>query len=111
MTESMKKILAEKYSGSTVLREDANGLVIRNSVGAIEKVSESQAHQFNSGSDARAKRAHTAELAKKAKQNVQDERQINRQKKADAIAEVGESVRLQRERLQKENDFGQGYKL
>ena len=111
MTESMKKILAEKYSGSTVLREDANGLVIRNSVGAIEKVSESMAHQFNSGSDARAKRAHAAELAKRAKQNVQDERQINRQKKADDIAEVGKEVQAMRDRRDSENKLSTDYRV
>ncbi len=111
MTENMKKMMNEKYAGSTVLREDANGIVLRNSSGALEKVSESMAHQYNSGSDMRAKQQHTAELATKARENVAQERQLERQLKQQAQNEISASIQRQRDRRDSENKLSTDYRV
>ena len=100
----MKIMLAEKYAGATVIRDNADGIVIRNSVGALEKVSESMAHQYNSGSDMRAKQQHTAELATKAKELNRQENQIIAQRKADDIAAISAGVARQRAQRDNEHD-------
>jgi len=110
MTE-MEMILKDKHTGSTVIREDANGVVIRNSSGGIEKVSNIQAHNYSVTASMRTKQANLSALSAQAKATVQSERQANRQAKADSVAAVGEEVRLKREHLQKENDSFSNYKV
>ena len=104
MNQNMEKILAEKYAGSTVIREDANGIVLRNSSGGIEKVSELQAHNYSVTAGERNRQTHNSDMAAKAKENVQAERQANRQAKADAQAAISKEVAAKRAQRDNEHD-------
>ena len=107
----MKKMVDEKYVGSTVIRDDDRGIVLRNSSGGIEKVSNEQAHQYNSGSAQRAQRAHMSDLAAQAKENVKAENEVNRMQKQDKVDDVSAGVAAKRAHLKRENDFATGYKV
>jgi len=104
MNQNMEKILAEKYAGSTVIREDANGIVLRNSSGGIEKVSELQAHNYSVTQGMRDKQANLSALSAQAKATVQAERQANRQAKADAQAAISKEVAAKRAQRDNEHD-------
>jgi len=104
MTDSMKIMLAEKYAGATVIRDNADGIVIRNSVGALEKVSESMAHNHTVTASMRTKQANLSALSAQAKSTVQAERQANRQAKVDAVAAIGAEVAAKRAQRDNEHD-------
>jgi len=103
MTE-METILKDKHSGSTIIREDANGVVIRNASGGLEKVSNAQAHNYSVTAGERTKRQHNSDMAAKAKATVQAERQAERQAKIDAQAAISAGVAAKRAQRDNEHD-------
>jgi len=111
MNQNMEQILAEKYAGSTVIREDGNGLVIRNSSGGIEKVSELQAHNYSVTASMRDKQAHLSALSAQAKQNNQIERMQERERKQQAQDEISKEVQAMRDRRDSENKLSTDYRV
>jgi len=104
MTDSMKIMLNDKHQGSTILRDDNQGVVIRNSAGGIQKISESMAHNYSVTAGERSKRQHNSDLTAQAKATVQAERQANRQAKADAQAAISKEVAAKRAQRDNEHD-------
>ena len=111
MNQNMEQILAEKYAGSTVIREDANGIVLRNSSGGIEKVSELQAHNYSVTASMRTKQAHLSALSAQAKENVKLERMQERDRKQQAQDKISKEVQAMRDRRDSENKLSTDYRV
>ncbi len=107
----MEKILKDKHSGSTIIREDANGVVIRNAQGGIEKVSNQQAHNYSVTAGERSNRQHNSDMAAKARELNRQENEVKAQAKADAQAEISAGIAAKRQARDTENKFASDYKV
>ena len=112
-SDEINKYIADKFGANSKVmgKLDSGKIVIKTASGVTTTVSESQVSSHVLSQPNRDKQQHNSTMAAQAKANVQEERRLERQKKQDTIAAVGEEVRLQREHLQKENDSFTDYRV
>ena len=110
MTE-METILKDKHSGSTIIREDNQGVVLRNKSGGIEKVSNAQAHNYSVTAGERSNRQHNSDMAAKARELNRQENEVTAQRKAAAQAEISADVQRKRDNRDANNKLGSNYNV